>query len=68
MGEEGILLVVELVSGPGIKEYIGHVILRVVGHDVWSWVGDQGAIRREASYGGVVAGFQCVVGVAATAA
>ena len=68
MGEEGILLVVELVSGPGIKEYIGHVILRVVGHDVWSWVGDQGAIRREASYGGVVAGFQCVVGVAAAAA
>ena len=68
MGEEGILLVVELVSGPGIKEYIGHVILRVVGHDVWSWVGDQWAIRREASYGGGVAGFQCVVGVAATAA
>ena len=50
MGEGGILLVVELVSGPGIKENIGHVI--------WSWVGDQGA----------VAGFQCVMGVAAAAA
>ena len=50
-------MVVELVSGPGIKGYIGHVILRVVGYDVWSWVGGQVAVRREASYGGVVAGY-----------
>ena len=57
MGQEGILLGVELVAGAGIKKDVGYVVCRGVWHDVWGWVGYQGAVRGKLVVGVVSVDF-----------
>ena len=59
------MLGVELVTGAGIKKDVGYVVCRGVWHDVWGWVGYQGAVRGEAGRGGGISRYQRVVRVTA---